>query len=95
MLFADLRMVDKKRNILERFKGFIQSNYLENGDTNSYQINCLAVINVQNKGFRELQEDEEEEDLDRRRRGRSHFCRLYSFVKCCLFFNLFYMRDRY
>ena len=83
MLFADLRMVDKKRNILERFKGFIQSNYLENGDTNSYQINCLAVI------------DEEEENLDRRRRGRSHFCRLYSFVKCCLFFNLFYMRDRY
>ena len=29
---------------------------------NSYQINDLAVINLQNEGFRESQEDEEEED---------------------------------
>ena len=28
----------------------------------NYQINDLAVINVQNKGFGESQEDEEEED---------------------------------
>ena len=62
MLPAELRIADERRNILERSKEIIQKNYLENADTNSYQINYLAVINVQNKGFRELQEDEEEED---------------------------------
>ena len=62
MLPAELRIADERRNILERSKEIIQKNYLENADTNSYQINYLAVINVQNEGFRELQEDEEEED---------------------------------
>ena len=62
MLSAELRIADERRNILERSKEIIQKNYLENADTNSYQINYLAVINVQNEGFRELQEDEKEED---------------------------------
>ena len=62
MLPAELRIADERRNILERSKEIIQKNYLENADANSYQINYLAVINVQNEGFRELQEDEEEED---------------------------------
>ena len=62
ILSAKLRIADERRNILERFKEIIQSNYLENAHTNSYQINYLAVINLRNKGFRELQEDEEEED---------------------------------
>ena len=62
ILSAEPRIAGKRRNILELFKEVIQSNYLENADTNSYQINDLAVINVQNDGFRESQEDEEEED---------------------------------
>ena len=59
MLSAELRIAYERRNILERFKEIIQSNYLENADTNSYQINDLAVINVQNEGFEKSQEDEE------------------------------------
>ena len=60
MLSAELRVVDERRNILERFKEIIQGNYLENVNTNSYQINNLAVINFQNA--RESKEDEEERD---------------------------------
>ena len=86
MISAELSIADEKSNILECFKEIIQSSYLENADTNSYQINDLAVINLQNEGRR---------SLDKRRRGRSHFFRLNSFVKCCLFFNLFLMKDRY
>ena len=69
---------------------FTQSNYLENADTNSYQIIDLAVINVQNEGFRESQEQEEEEDhlID----GKNEEV---IFVDCSLFFNLFFMRDRF
>ena len=37
MLSAELRIVDERRNILERFMEIIQSNYLKNADTNSYQ----------------------------------------------------------
>ena len=59
MLSAELRIAYERRKILERFKEIIQSNYLENVDTNSYQINDLAVINVQNEGFEKSQEDEE------------------------------------
>ena len=44
MLSAELRVVDERRNILERFKEIIQGNYLKNVNTNSYQINDLAVI---------------------------------------------------
>ena len=62
MLSAELRIAGKRRTILELFKEVIQSNYLENADTNSYQINDLAVINVQNDGFGESQEHEEEEN---------------------------------
>ena len=62
ILSAEPRIAGKRRNILKLFKEVIQSNYLENADTNSYQINDLAVINVQNDSFRESQEDEEEED---------------------------------
>ena len=66
-----LRIVNEKGNILECFKEIIQSNYLENVNTNSYQMNDLAVINVQNEGFRESQEDEEEEDhmIDKKEEG--------------------------
>ena len=62
MLSTELRVVDERRNILERFKEIIQGNYLENVNTNSYQINNLAVINFQNEGSRESKEDEEERD---------------------------------
>ena len=62
MLSAELRVVDERRNILERFKEIIQGNYLKNVNTNSYQINDLAVINFQNEGSRESKEDEEERD---------------------------------
>ena len=62
MLSTELRIVDERRNIYMRFKEIFQSNYLENVDINSYQINDLAMINVQNKCFGELQEDEKEED---------------------------------
>ena len=51
MLSPEFRIAEERRNILERFKEAIRSNYLENPDTNSYQINDLAVINVQNEGF--------------------------------------------
>ena len=63
MQSAEPRIADKRRNILEHFKEIIHSNYLENADTNSYQCNDLAVINVQNEGFGESQEDEEENHL--------------------------------
>ena len=61
MLSAKLRIAEERRNIIQRFKEIIQSNYLENTDTNSYQINDLAVINLPNEGFEESQVDEEEE----------------------------------
>ena len=60
MLSAELRVVDERRDILEHFKEIIQGNYLENADTYSYQINDLAVINLESEGFGESQEDEEE-----------------------------------
>ena len=53
MLSIELRITDEKRNILEHYKEITQSNYLENADTNNYQINDLAVINLQNEGFGE------------------------------------------
>ena len=59
MLSAELRIAYERRNILEQFKEIIQSNYLENANTNSYQINDLAVINVQNERFGKSQADEE------------------------------------
>ena len=68
---TELRIVNERGNILECFKEIIQSNYLENVNTNSYQMNDLAVINVQKEGFRESQEDEEEEDhmIDKKEEG--------------------------
>ena len=62
ILSDKLRIADERKNILERFKEIIQSNYLENADTDSYEINDVVVIKIQNKGFRESQEDEEEEE---------------------------------
>ena len=62
ILSAKRRVVDERRDTLERFKQIIQGNYLENADTYSYQINDLAVINLQNEGFEESQEYEEEGD---------------------------------
>ena len=62
MLSTKRRIVDERRDTLERFKQIIQGNYLENTDTHSYQINDLAVINLQNEGFGESQEDEEKGD---------------------------------
>ena len=59
MLSAELRIAYERRNISEQFKEIIQSNYLENANTNSYQINDLAVINVQNERFGKSQADEE------------------------------------
>ena len=59
MLSAELRIAYERRNILEQFKEIIQSNYLENANTNSYQINDLAVINIQNERFGKSQADEE------------------------------------
>ena len=36
--------------------------HIENENTNSYQINDLVEINLQNEGFGESQKDEEDED---------------------------------
>ena len=63
MLSMELKIVDKRRKILEHFKEIIPSNYLENADTNSYQINDLAVINLQNEVFRESQENDKVKGL--------------------------------
>ena len=60
MLSNKLKIADESRNIFEHFKEVIQSNYLENADTSSYQINDPTVINLQNEGLGESQEDEEE-----------------------------------
>ena len=62
ILSDKLRIAEERKNILERFKEIIQRNYVENADTDSYQMNDVTVINLQNKGFGESQEDEEEEE---------------------------------
>ena len=49
MLSAKLRIGDERRIILEHFKEIIQSNYLENADTNarffiSFFFNSISVL---------------------------------------------------
>ena len=83
ILSFELKIADKRRNILERFKEIFKSNYLENANRISYQINDLAVINLQNKGFGESQ-DEEEGLLKKTKSAKSffqteQFCKMFTF----------------
>ena len=59
MLSTELRISDNRINILASFKEIIQSNYLENTDTNNCPINYPTVINLETESFAELQEDED------------------------------------